>query len=109
MILVAQPGVVDGTYLHAGVEMVGVGPERRQILDTRTPETELAGMIFERPAVPDGWDASNASRTRLNGFRSPDATEDASTPEAACTDASTYHIQERHGDNGRRYIEARKR
>ena len=32
--------------------MIGVGPVPRQILETLTPDTELAGMIFDRAGRP---------------------------------------------------------
>ncbi|MYB44823.1 MAG: hypothetical protein F4X74_07790 [Acidimicrobiia bacterium] len=41
-------GVVDGTNPDGQVEMIGVGPVPRQILQTLFPDTELAGIIFDR-------------------------------------------------------------
>ena len=52
VILVAPMGVVDGTNPQDHVEIVGVGPVPRQILETLTPDTELAGMIFDRASRP---------------------------------------------------------
>ena len=52
LILVAPVGVVDGTSPNGEVEIIGVGPVPRQILQTLTPDTELAGMIFNRAGRP---------------------------------------------------------
>ena len=52
VILVAPMGVVDGTNPKDHVEMVGAGPVPRQILETLTPDTELAGMVFDRAGRP---------------------------------------------------------
>ena len=52
LILIAPVGVVDGTNPNAQVEMIGVGPVPRDILGTLSPDTELAGMIFDRAARP---------------------------------------------------------
>jgi GH24 family phage-related lysozyme (muramidase) len=48
LILTASLGVVDGTDTDGPVEIIGVGPVPRQILQTLSPDTELAGMIFDR-------------------------------------------------------------
>ena len=47
VILVAPMDVVDGTNPGGHVEMIGVGPVPRQMLETLTPDTELAAMIFD--------------------------------------------------------------
>ena len=52
LILVAPFGVVDGTDPDGHVEIIGVGPVPRHILATLTPDTELAGMIFDRQGRP---------------------------------------------------------
>ena len=52
VILVAPLGVVDGTNPDGHVEMIGVGPVSRRILATLTPDTDLAGMIFDRAGRP---------------------------------------------------------
>ena len=52
VILVASVGVVDGTNPGDHVEMIGVGPVPREILQTLTPDTELAGMVFDRAGRP---------------------------------------------------------
>lgn len=48
VIITAQAGVIDGTNPNGKVEMIGVGPVPPQILQTLTPDTELAGMIYDR-------------------------------------------------------------
>ena len=52
LILTASLGVVDGTDPEGQVEIIGVGPVPRQILKTLSPDTELAGMIFDRTGRP---------------------------------------------------------
>ena len=52
LVLVAPVGAVDGTNPSGPVEIIGVGPVPRQILETLTPDTELAGMIFDRAGRP---------------------------------------------------------
>ena len=42
----ARLAIVDRTGLDH-VKMIGVGPEARQILETSTPDTELAGMVID--------------------------------------------------------------
>ena len=48
VIITAQAGVIDGTNPGGKVEIVGVGPVPPKILQTLTPDTELAGMIYDR-------------------------------------------------------------
>ena len=52
VILVAPMGEADGTDRNGHVEMIGVGPVPREILETLTPDTELAGMVFDRAGLP---------------------------------------------------------
>ena len=52
LIITAPLGVVDGTEPGGKVEMIGVGPVPPDILKTLTPDTELAGMIFDRAGRP---------------------------------------------------------
>ena len=49
VIVVAEQGVVDGTNPRGRSEIIGVGPVPREILQTLSPDTELAGMIYDRP------------------------------------------------------------
>ena len=52
LIIAAQVGAVDGTNPNGKVEIIGVGPVPRHILKTLTPDTEVAGMIFDRTGRP---------------------------------------------------------
>ena len=52
LIIAATAGVIDGTNPNGRVEIIGVGPVPRQILQTLTPDTEVAGMIFDRAGRP---------------------------------------------------------
>ncbi len=52
LIIAANLGAVDGTHADGQVEIVGVGPVPPDILKTLTPDTELAGMIFDRAGRP---------------------------------------------------------
>ena len=48
LIITAEAGVIDGTNPNGKVEIIGVGPVPRRILQTLSPDTELARMIFDR-------------------------------------------------------------
>lgn len=48
LIVTAPADVVDGTNPDGPVEVIGVGPAPRSILQTLSPDTELSGMIFDR-------------------------------------------------------------
>ena len=48
VIITAEAGVIDGTDPGGKVEIVGVGPVPPRILQTLTPDTDLAGMIYDR-------------------------------------------------------------
>ncbi len=48
LIVTASIGVIDGTDPEDQVEITGVGPAPRSILKTLSPDTELAGIIFDR-------------------------------------------------------------
>ncbi|MDE0710076.1 MAG: DUF222 domain-containing protein [bacterium] len=52
LILVAPLGVVDGTDPHGVCEIIGVGPVPPSVLTTLSPDTEIAGMIFDRAGRP---------------------------------------------------------
>ncbi len=52
LIVVAPLGVVDGTDPDAQVEIIGVGPVPRHVLTALSPDTEVAGMIFDRVGRP---------------------------------------------------------
>ncbi len=48
LIVTAPLGVVDGTDADGQVEVVGVGPVPRHFLQTLSPDTDVAGMIYDR-------------------------------------------------------------
>ena len=48
VIIVAEQGAVDGTNPQGRSEIIGVGPVPREILRTLSPDTNLAGMIYDR-------------------------------------------------------------
>ncbi len=52
LIVTAPMGVVDGTDPDGQVEIIGVGPVPRRFLQTLSPDTEVAGMIYDRTGRP---------------------------------------------------------
>ena len=48
LMVVAPLGVLDGTDPDGEVEIIGVGPVPRHFLRTLSPDTELAGLIYDR-------------------------------------------------------------
>ena len=52
LIITAEQGVVDGTRPDGQIEIIGVGPVPREILKTLSPDTEVAGMVFDRAGRP---------------------------------------------------------
>ena len=100
LILTAPVGVVDGTNPNGQVEIIGVGPVPRQILRTLTPDTELAGMIFDRRGRPL-WLGRNQ---RLGNIaqRLAVAVRDGGCFEcgAPMHRCELHHIQEWHRDRG---------
>ena len=105
LILVAPVGVVDGTDPHGHVEMIGVGPVPREILQTLTPDTELAGMIFDRAGRPlwlgRNQRHGNAAQRLAIAVRDGGCFE-CGAPMHRC---ELHHIQEWHRDGGRTDIE----
>ena len=100
VILVAPMGVVDGTNPQGHVEIVGVGPVPRQILETLTPDTELAGMIFDHAGRPL-WlgrkqRLANAAQRLAVAIRDGGCFE-CGAPMHRC---DLHHIKEWHRDNG---------
>ena len=105
VILVAPLGVADGTNPQGHVEMIGVGPVPRQILETLTPDTELAGMIFDRFGRPL-WlgrkqRLANAAQRLAVAVRDGGCFE-CGAPMHRC---DLHHIQEWHRDGGRTDID----
>ena len=100
LILVAPYGVVDGTNPHGQVEVIGVGPVPRQILATLTPDTELAGMIFDRRGRPlwlgRNQRLGNAAQRLAVAVRDGGCFE-CGAPMHQC---ELHHIREWHRDGG---------
>jgi NAD-dependent dihydropyrimidine dehydrogenase PreA subunit len=101
LILLAPFGVVDGTDPAAQVEMIGVGPVPRKILETLTPDTELAGMVFDRAGRPL-WlgrkqRLANAAQRLAVAIRDGGCFE-CGAPMHRC---ELHHIREWHRDSGR--------
>ena len=101
LILTAPVGVVDGTNPNGQVEMIGVGPVPRQILATLTPDTELAGMIFDRRGRPlwlgRNQRLGNIAQRLAVAIRDGGCFE-CGAPMHRC---ELHHIQEWARDNGR--------
>ena len=100
LILTAPVGVVDGTDPNGQVEMIGVGPVPSQILQTLTPDTELAGMIFDRTGRPlwlgRNQRLGNIAQRLAVAIRDGGCFE-CGAPMHRC---ELHHIQEWHRDNG---------
>lgn len=100
LILVAPVGVVDGTNPNGKVEIVGVGPVPRQILQTLTPDTEVAGMIFDRAGRPlwlgRNQRLGNAAQRLAVAVRDGGCFE-CGAPMHRC---ELHHMQEWHRDQG---------
>ncbi len=100
LILLAPFGVVDGTNPAAQVKMTGVGPVPRKILETLTPDTELAGMVFDRAGRPL-WlgrkqRLANAAQRLAVAIRDGGCFE-CGAPMHRC---ELHHIREWHRDRG---------
>jgi len=100
LILVAPYGVVDGTNPRGQVEVIGVGPVPRHILATLTPDTELAGMIFDRRGRPlwlgRNQRLANAAQRLAVAVRDGGCFE-CGAPMHQC---ELHHIREWHRDGG---------
>ena len=105
VILVAPFGLVDGTNPQDHVEMIGVGPVPREILGTLTPDTELAGMIFDRAGRPlwlgRNQRLANAAQRLAVAVRDGGCFE-CGAPMHRC---ELHHIREWHRDGGRTDID----
>ena len=101
LILVAPVGVVDGTNPDAHVEMIGVGPLPRHILRSLSPDTVLAGMIFDRAGRPlwlgRNQRLGNAAQRLAIAVRDGGCFE-CGAPMHRC---ELHHIHEWHRDGGR--------
>ena len=101
MILTAPVGVVDGTNPDDHCEIVGVGPVPRRILETLSPDTELAGMIFDRSGRPlwlgRNQRLANVPQRLAVAIRDGGCFE-CGAPMHRC---ELHHIDEWHRDGGR--------
>ena len=100
LILTAAADVIDGTNPNGQVEIIGVGPVPRQILQTLTPDTELAGMIFDRKGRPlwlgRNQRLGNAAQRLAVAIRDGGCFE-CGAPMHRC---ELHHMQEWHRDRG---------
>ena len=101
VIIKVPMGVVDGTDPGGHVEMIGVGPVPRSILETLTPDTELAAIIFDRAGRPL-WLGRN-QRLGNTAQRLAVAVRDGGCFEcgAPMHRCELHHIREWHRDRGR--------
>ena len=105
LILVAPVGVVDGTNPGGQIEMIGVGPVPRRILEGLSPDSELAGMIFNRAGRPlwlgRNQRLGNAAQRLAVAVRDGGCFE-CGAPMHRC---ELHHIREWHRDRGRTDIQ----
>lgn len=48
LVITAELGVIDGTDPNGTCEIIGSGPVPRTYLQTLSPDTQLAGMLYDR-------------------------------------------------------------
>ena len=100
VIIVAEQGVVDGTNPRGRSEIIGVGPVPPQILRTLSPDTELAGMIYDRAGRPlwlgRNQRLANAAQRLAVAVRDGGCFQ-CGAPMHRC---ELHHIQEWHRDRG---------
>ena len=48
LVITAELGVIDGTKSDGACEIIGVGPVPRQYLQTLSPDTQIASMLYDR-------------------------------------------------------------
>ena len=105
LILVAPFGVVDGTEPDGQVEIIGTGPVPRNILETLSPDTELAGMVYDRTGRPlwlgRNQRLANAPQRLAVAVRDGGCFE-CGAPMHRC---DLHHVQEWHRDRGRTDID----
>ena len=100
VIVVAEQGVVDGTNPQGRCEIIGVGPVPREILRTLSPDTELAGTIFDGTGrvlwLGRRQRLANAAQRLAVAIRDGGCFE-CGAPMHRC---ELHHIQEWHRDRG---------
>ncbi|MDE0375563.1 MAG: DUF222 domain-containing protein [bacterium] len=101
LILLAPLGVVDGTDPDGICEIIGVGPVPASVLTTLSPDTEVAGMIFDRAGRPlwlgRNQRLANAAQRLAVAIRDRGCFA-CGAPMHRC---ELHHIQEWHRDRGR--------
>ncbi len=105
LIVVAPIGTVDGTDPDGTCEIVGVGPVPRHILSTLSPDTQLAGMVFDRAGRPL-W-LGRRQRLANTAQRLAIAIRDGGcfVCHAPMHQCQLHHIKEWHRDRGRTDID----
>ena len=105
LIVVAPIGVVDGTDPSGVCEIVGVGPVPRRILTTLSPDTQLAGMVYDRAGRPL-W-LGRRQRLANAAQRLAVAVRDGGcfACDAPMHQCELHHIQQWHRDHGRTDID----
>ena len=105
LIVTAPLGVVDGTDPDAHAEIIGVGPVPRHFLRTLSPDTEMAGMIYDRAGRPlwlgRNQRLGNAAQRLAVAVRDGGCFE-CGAPMHRC---ELHHMREWHRDNGRTDID----
>ena len=100
LILLAPLGVVDGTDPDGICEIIGVGPVPAHVLRTLSPDTEVAGMIFDRAGRPlwlgRNQRLANAAQRLAVAIRDRGCFA-CGAPMHRC---ELHHIQEWHRDKG---------
>ena len=100
LILLAPIGVVDGTDPQGISEIIGVGPVPAHILRTLSPDTEVAGMIFDRAGRPlwlgRNQRLANAAQRLAVAIRDRGCFA-CGAPMHRC---ELHHVQEWHRDRG---------
>ena len=100
LILLAPLGVVDGTDPDGVFEIIGVGPVPPSVLTTLSPDTEVAGMIFDRQGRPlwlgRNQRLANAAQRLAVAIRDRGCFA-CGAPMHRC---ELHHIQEWHRDHG---------
>ena len=105
VIIVAEQGAVDGTNPQGRSEIIGVGPVPREILRTLSPDTNLAGMIYDRAGrilwLGRNQRLGNAAQRLAVAVRDGGCFQ-CGAPIHRC---ELHHIREWHRDNGRTDID----
>ena len=105
VIIAAEQGVVDGTNPQGRVEIIGAGPVPREILRTLSPDTRLAGMIYDRAGrvlwLGRNQRLANAPQRLAVAVRDGGCFQ-CGAPMHRC---ELHHIREWHRDSGRTDID----